>query len=179
MKKLMILASIVAMACASNAASFTWGFYSGEIEGPADTYNVDGFLDGGYAVLYLGDVEIARASQDGDAFNFGSFDYSASDSTGKVQALGRGNIAESFAGQAYKLVLRTDDDKYEIVYNGTSSYEEVPGAVGEDSYNYESFVNSTAFTAGDWSAVAPIPEPTSGLLMLLGMAGLALRRKQK
>ena len=25
----------------------------------------------------------------------------------------------------------------------------------------------------------PIPEPTSGLLMLLGVAGLALRRKQK
>ena len=31
-------------------------------------------------------------------------------------------------------------------------------------------------SAGQWAAV---PEPTSGLLMLLGMAGLALRRKQK
>ena len=178
MKKLMILASIVAMACVSNAASFAWGFSAGDIVGPNEAYNVDGFLDGGYAVLYLGDVEIARASQDGDAFNFGSFDYSASDSTGKVQALGRGNIAESFAGQAYKLVLRTDDDKYELVYNGTSSYDVVPGAVGEDAYNYETFIARSS-TPGTWSAVAPIPEPTSGLLMLLGMAGLALRRKQK
>ena len=31
-------------------------------------------------------------------------------------------------------------------------------------------------TAGAWQSV---PEPTSGLLLLLGMAGLALRRKQK
>ena len=37
---------------------------------------------------------------------------------------------------------------------------------------------STASTGGvrNWQ---PIPEPTSGLLLLLGMAGLALRRKQK
>ncbi len=37
---------------------------------------------------------------------------------------------------------------------------------------------STLATGGvrDWQ---PVPEPTSGLLMLLGMAGLALRRKQK
>ena len=32
-------------------------------------------------------------------------------------------------------------------------------------------------TAGNWTAVAA-PEPTSGLLMLLGMAGLALRRRR-
>ena len=179
MKKLMILASIVAMACVSNAASFTWGFSSVEIAGPGDSYNVDGFLDGGYAVLYIAGVEVARASQDPDNFNFGSFDYTASDESGKVQALGRGDISSTFEGQAYKLVLRTNDDKYEIVYNGVSAYEIVAGAVGEDVFNYESFVNPTAFVAGDWSAVAPIPEPTSGLLMLLGMAGLALRRKQK
>lgn len=175
MKKLMILASVVAMSCAASAASYTWGFYSGEIEGPSDTYNVDGFLDGGYAVLYIGGVEIARASQDGDAFNFGSFDNSASDSSGKVQTLGRGNISSDFVGQAYQLVLRTDDDKYEIVYNGVSSYDTVAGAPGEDAFNYESFVTPTAYTAGSWSAV---PEPTSGLLMLLGMAGLALRRRR-
>jgi hypothetical protein len=39
---------------------------------------------------------------------------------------------------------------------------------------------STAATGGvrDWQASA-VPEPTSGLLLLLGVAGLALRRKQK
>jgi len=33
----------------------------------------------------------------------------------------------------------------------------------------------SAGTAGAWTAV---PEPTSGLLLLLGVAGLALRRKR-
>ena len=34
-------------------------------------------------------------------------------------------------------------------------------------------------TAGNWSTVAAsVPEPTSGLLMLLGFAGLALRRRR-
>ena len=175
MKKLMILASVVAMSCAASAASYAWGFSSVEIEGPSDTYNVNGFLDGGYAILYLGGVEFARASQDGANFNFGSFDFSASDDTGKIQTLGRGNISSTFLGQAYRLVLRTDDDKYEIVYNGVSSYATVAGAVSEDAFNYETFITPTTYTAGSWSAV---PEPTSGLLMLLGMAGLALRRRR-
>jgi len=38
---------------------------------------------------------------------------------------------------------------------------------------------STPGAASGWqTASAPIPEPTSGLLMLLGMAGLALRRRR-
>ena len=43
--------------------------------------------------------------------------------------------------------------------------------------------DSTAWTGGTWSVPTPeppdpTPEPTSGLLMLVGLAGLALRRKQ-
>ena len=32
--------------------------------------------------------------------------------------------------------------------------------------------------ASGWTTAAPVPEPTSGLLMLLGVAGLALKRKR-
>ena len=37
---------------------------------------------------------------------------------------------------------------------------------------------SKGFTAGGWYS-ASVPEPTSGLLMLLGVAGLALRRGRR
>ena len=165
------------MASALKAASFAWGFDSGEIIGPNSSYNLDGYLNGGYAVLYIGGVEIARASQDSGTYKFGSFDFSATDSTGKVQTLADGNISSTFSGQEFKLVLRTDDNKYEIVFNGTSSYAEVSGSPGEDSKNYETFKTITAYTADKWQTVA-VPEPTSGLLLLLGVAGLALKRKR-
>ena len=178
MKKLLILASAITMACAVNAATYTWGFQSGEIAGPTDDYNIDWFLDGGYAELFIGGMLIATAEQDSDAFNFGSFDYTANDTTGKVQTLGTGDISESFVGQAYKLVLHTSDDKYLIEYEGTSTYTPVAGAVGEDTKNYEKFMVNTAYTASDWKAAA-VPEPTSGLLLLLGVAGLALKRRRE
>lgn len=40
------------------------------------------------------------------------------------------------------------------------------------------FKNATSFGSAGWYTTEAVPEPTSGLLMLLGMAGLALRRKR-
>lgn len=54
-------------------------------------------------------------------------------------------------------------------------------ATGDTSLNFSdgsgfaSFTGFSTATAGAWQAV---PEPTSGLLMLLGLAGLALKRKR-
>ena len=46
----------------------------------------------------------------------------------------------------------------------------------------KSTINDSVAKSGYWSgwqAAAAVPEPTSGLLMLLGVAGLALRRKRR
>ena len=165
MKKLLILATVVAMASASQAASYIWGFQSGEIEAPTAAYgDADGFISGGTAYLYIAGELVATAAQDADAFNFGVFDGSNPASSDAVS---------STAGQAYTLVLRTDDGAYEITYSGTSSTYDVVG-MGTTT-TIMNLVDTTPYTAGQWTAV---PEPTSGLLMLLGMAGLALRRRR-
>ena len=165
MKKILILASVVAMVCVSNAASFIWGFASGEIIGPTDAYNKEGFLNGGTAYLYIGSSLIATASQDAN-FMFGNFDTANPSVHEDVSAT---------AGQAYKLVLRTTDGKYEIVHAGSSTIETVVG-MGTTT-DLVAMKVETAYTADRWQTVA-VPEPTSGLLLLLGMAGLALKRKR-
>ncbi len=56
--------------------------------------------------------------------------------------------------------------------------------VGWQSYSYDAWKNYVASPTGAGS-VSPltvsqvVPEPTSGLLMLFGLAGLALRRKRR
>ena len=165
MKKLLVLAAVVAMASASQAASYIWGFQSGEIEGPTAAYSdADGFLTGGTAYLYIAGSLVATATQDAEAFNFGAFDAGNPVSSDAVS---------STAGQAYTLVLRTSDDAYEITYSGTSTSYEVVGM--GTSTTIMNLVDTTPYTAGSWTAV---PEPTSGLLLLLGVAGLALKRKR-
>ena len=175
MKKLMIAACAVAFAAVSQAATFNWGFTSDSIVGPEAKYNLDGYLNGGYAQLWIGDTMVAEGPQNGD-YTFGSFNFTATDDKGKVQTLPTGDISGSFVGQAYKLVLRTDDDKWEIVVNDISKYQSKSQGVGQPDLNYESFLNKTAFGKGAWTEV--VPEPTSGLLLLLGVAGLALKRKR-
>ena len=175
MKKLMIAAAIVCAAAFAQAANFSWGLTNYEIASADDAHD-DGF---GYATadtickLFIGDTLIIQGTMEDDG-TFGVVDNSAVDTTGKVQTLAAGDI--DFVGQAYKLVLQTADGQFEVVMDGlTSTYASVAQGAGEDSLNYENFLLDREITRGDWVAV---PEPTSGLLLLLGVAGLALKRKR-
>ena len=79
---------------------------------------------------------------------------------------------------------------YWAVVNGedlfiSSAIERPISAMGETNFDWgvmdESanvFKNATSFGSAGWYTTEAVPEPTSGLLMLLGMAGLALRRKR-
>lgn len=67
-----------------------------------------------------------------------------------------------------------------IAYAGASSDASAPTVrvFGSKADAYGDLAFDTSVGASDWTTVT-VPEPTSGLLMLLALAGLALKRKQK
>jgi len=65
-----------------------------------------------------------------------------------------------------------------VVGKSTTTYAEMAGLVSDGEINIETVA---AAAASPWhgSSTYNAPEPTSAVLMLLGVAGLALRRKQR
>ena len=192
MKKLMIAAAIVCAAACSQATSFTWGNSSYEIDNWAGNAPIDGDLGApmykdGMMYLYLGTVGytegkgfdlssatlVTSGGYDGDQYMYGNADstnYSTSDLVNKM------------GGEAYTLILTEGGKSLAEMANGdhfvmqtgtsTSLYD-------ADLADYTAdFQNATAIGASDWTTYSSVPEPTSGLLLLLGVAGLALRRRR-
>ena len=181
MKRLMILTAIVAVACTANAGSFIWGFGGG-----AYTDHTGADYTDGTALLFLGTVTasesgfntsaatlIATAGYDANWYSYGNVD---------TDNLSSSDAVSGTSGITYSLVLVeksgvTTLDNFEGYYTlttGTSTEGAIPGATTTlyaDMVNYDAMIQ----TSNQMSAV---PEPTSGLLILLGMAGLALKRKR-
>ena len=67
----------------------------------------------------------------------------------------------------YAAITESDVGYSEVVFGSQNAYS-------------TAFKDATAgYTGAGWySQASAVPEPTSGLLMLLGMAGLALRRRR-
>ena len=191
MKKLMIAIAAVAMGFAANASSYWWGIQSFDYTGPDGSgYDADmgaNLWSGGTAFLYLGTVSYDNGFKTGDAtqiayagFDDASFGYGALDNS-DVSLLPTSDAINAAGGQAYSIVLvdtmatSLDDKniKNYIILTGTSTAEYDPAA----EMAYAGLYDSTTVIGGQGTAWTPVPEPTSGLLMLLGMAGLALRRR--
>ena len=191
MKKLVIAAAVMASAVFANAASTCWGFKSDEIKGIDGKYIGEGSIADATAFLFIGTVTagangwtfsenadiITTANQHPTAYNFGYFNESTTAGMPDLNLAGGDTITLILldgvvddtidAFKAYK-------GNYIISSVDTVTATAIPGAT---PVPYLKAVDTKTYGAGDWLAT-PAPEPTSGLLLLLGVAGLALRRRR-
>ena len=183
MKKLMTVAAVLAFGCVAHAASFTWGFSSDSIIKPGG--GSGDYLSGGTAFLFLGTVTATEAGFDFSSatllatagqsldYTFGAFDSN--------NLVSNDAFTSTAAGQTYTLILV--DKGVTSLADYVGSYILSNGLSGMDTdpisgATWGVFIDNTAYAGSAWSTMSNVPEPTSGLLLLLGVAGLALKRKR-
>ena len=182
MKKILIALTVAAIAGIVNAAQINWSSTGFLWDTATDAKATS--ISGGSIVLCL--------INDGSDWTKGvtDLDTGVLATTGMVAAIGKvkGSDGGSFAW-AYSDGTLKNNDVLTVLFKDTdgkySQLTYVDTALGAvtDTYTVtglsgDSSVLST-FNFATQGNFQTIPEPTSGLLMLLGMAGLALRRKQK
>ena len=189
MKKLMLVAAIALAGVAANAASVNWT--ASNIYQPGSTADKIGAGSG--LVYYFCAEEVGTSTL---LATLASTETTLAD---KVSYLNTKSMDHAALDVAGKISHATEWDKaagdytfYGVIFADTTVAENgkfvvtaVTSSIGWDNSanvmvglgNQKTLTQ----TAGNWSTVAAysdVPEPTSGLLLLLGMAGLALRRRR-
>ena len=191
MKKLMIAVAIVCAAAFSQAAQYNWS--------APDSYIYSCGNDGGGTypsvaqgtAAYFAFVNAYSQTDLVNDFANGSVDMTkfATGANNVVNAGGGVNVSADFEAN-----YTTDQKAYFVIFeNGnmfisdetTAAYSAVgaspvsfPDQTG--TADWEAFLGNAkdGYTQAGWYQTAAVPEPTSGLLLLLGVAGLALKRKR-
>ena len=193
MKKLMIAFAAAVLATIANAATIQWGTSASD-----SLKNPDGTDAGGegYITMYLFSINESTyntLTAGGEAGvnakvwdTYGSSLASATDSyvddgMGQILIADPGSFGVGDTAYAATLLVY-DEGSGATHYLGNAASFTFAADIDAGVYELDTFIGGDAgsmATAVGWTAASgPVPEPTSGLLMLLGMAGLALRRRR-
>ena len=180
MKKLLIAVAAIASAMVVNAAACTWST-TGTIYQPTDsTTAVAGFTAYLFDTTTVSQSALVTALRDGGSIT----DYTAmstytTDSAAKVAS----TAFTQDSGKTITAYMSIVQDDYVYISTTKSATTADVGTAGFSLGNQSTpsknvFDSTTSYSSAGWYATASVPEPTSGLLMLLGMAGLALCRRR-
>lgn len=178
MKKLLIAAAMVCATAFAQAATVNWAVSN--VKNSAGTAPTAGWaVMAFYTAKDAGSDAIVSAIQSKTASTL------AFESTTLITSFGSGKV-NAHDGTATGITDTSKNyDFYFVVFNDSDAtkateYAMVSALNKEYSSLDAKFTAAGNFTGATWSDVpAPvIPEPTTGLLVLLGVAGLALRRRR-
>lgn len=171
MKKLLIAMAAIATATAVHAAAYSW---SGTIS--AYDWNND-IAGAGTVEFFINSTSVGTSTFDanGDAA-FGAYGLDAGDSVKIVATItsfsdGSGTMewSKDVTSAFINSFPSPDDALANLADTANATFNAGVGGGGLDF---------TASVAANGFSPASVPEPTSGLMLLLGMAGLALKRKR-
>ena len=176
MKKLMVLLACGLGMAAANAATVTWNTGTA-IKGVDSGAN----LDAGKLTMYVWEIA-SKTDYDKltDAASIFALDkstaaYSGTNSKSGVAVKFEDKTTYGKKDPIYTAVLIVQNDagtEYYTAQKMSVTVDEMDSGIAFNSLGKNIYGTTTAVT---WTAV---PEPTSGLLLLLGVAGLALKRKR-
>ncbi len=167
MKKLTVIIGVIALAMGVHAAAVDW-----KITGSAATENYNVYLLTSIADSYESVSDIASAAL----------------TSGTIAKAGRSYYANGIA-VSDAITAASMAEVYWVIVDGSGSpttYNYVKTDMSTyvyDPNNQESSpgtfdrISAADILAGSSGSFRAVPEPTSGLLLLLGVAGLALKRK--
>ena len=185
MKKLMTFAACAMLAAATHAASVGWTLATGSASYANDAYKF--FVIGQKGVTDISTVTaLLDAGSSVDAYAFGSGSI-GSTGTGMAAATATGQPTLGAGTYTSFFVLfdsatpTASSSKYALVSGASTLTKEVGSSAATVTFasgSQATFLSNASNWKTYGSGSSPVPEPTSGMLMLLGMAGLALRRRR-